>query len=175
MAGQRRRGYCDVEDTVLDSTEPNTPQGGDYTLDTGPGKTVLIRFGSLNALLGAGATIVDAKLILTTGPGAQVKMRSIARTLKSWGEGPAQVVMPPGAPPPTTNPDGTIHNNTKPIIGAATWKERLTGIPGANWTLPGAIGSDDTSPIPDAAGGIARKGVRHRWARIGSRPDDFES
>jgi hypothetical protein len=136
--------YCDVEDTVLDSSDPNVAHGGDYTLNTGFGKVILIRFGSLNALLGPSAVVTDAKLVFTTGASVQAKLHSVARVAKPWGEGPAFVIDHAG---PQATP-------VKPASSGATWKSRFSAISGANWTLPGAAGTDDTAPIPGATGQV---------------------
>ena len=134
--------YQDVEDTTLDSEEATLGHGGDYTLSGGPGKNILIRFGSLRAIAGS-VTVVSAKLVLTTSSDEHPTLHSVLRVLKPWGEGPARTLADDSLPPDAKPPQ---------ILGMATWKAGLSGIPGGGWQLPGATGAEDGETLAGAKG-----------------------
>jgi len=134
--------YWDYQDTFLDSSSPEESFGGSYTISGGKGKTILIRFGDLNRMVGPGKKVTGAVLLLTPSGGEVPAMKSIGRVLVPWGEGPRTVIarlyapQTPGAKP------------TAPRL-SATWKQRESGV--ASWQTAGAAGQNDVQPIQGAS------------------------
>jgi len=135
-------GYWDYQDTYLDSANADQSFGGSYTLSGGKGKTILIRFGDLNRMVGPGKKITGAVLLLTPYGGEAPALKSISRVEVPWGEGPRTIIARLYAP----QPGGT--KLASPHL-AATYKQRESGV--ENWQSPGALGTGDAQPIPGAA------------------------
>jgi hypothetical protein len=134
--------YWDVEDTYIDSGEPDKGNGGSYTLLGGKGRTILIRFGDLNRIVGPNKHVTRATLYLTpSGPVAPV-LHSVGRLLESWGQGPRTALSSLFTPPPAP---GT---KTPPARWQADYRQRKAGI--ASWHMPGALGAEDQEPVKAA-------------------------
>lgn len=135
----------DVEETILDADEPDTAHGGYYTLDAGPNKTLLIRFGQLARHLAHSGGVAEAELILVPSSDAKAGLKSAARLLKPWGQGPAlrlsDLIKQKAAAGQAPSDSLTA------TWGAATWRESRSGVAGARWQSPGAHGQEDARPI----------------------------
>src|SRR5579859_4738541 len=71
--------YWDVQDTYLDAADPNANFGGSYTLLGGKGRTILVRFGDLNRMVGPSRKVAQATLTLHLSGGAPDGLRSAGR------------------------------------------------------------------------------------------------
>jgi hypothetical protein len=133
--------YWDVTDTFLDASEPDTVNGGSYTLLGGKGKTILIRFGDLNRVVGPHKRVVKATLYLTPSGGDVPVLKAAEHVLVPWGEGPRTVLTNLFMPP---------KEGTKPEAPkwAADYRQRRVGF--AGWQAPGATGAEDGAPIATA-------------------------
>ena len=130
--------YWAVEDTTLDSQEPDQNFGGVPTLGSGPGKTLLIKFGDLNRALGPAVRVKDARLVLTVLTGRTSALRGAYVLKAPFGEGPAKTLTlfdPVGGPKATA------------ARGSSTWKHRRAGAGGAQWQQAGASGLGDATPV----------------------------
>jgi hypothetical protein len=132
--------YWDMSDTYLDSGDPEGVFGGAYTLLGGKGKTILIRFGDLNRVVGPHKRIVKASLFLTPSGGDVPSLGAVGRVSASWEEGPRTVLTNLFMPPPTTKPEAPRW--------AANFRQRHAGYD--SWQVAGALGAQDMSPIPGA-------------------------
>src|SRR5579862_5128952 len=128
--------YWDVTDTFLDSSDPDSVNGGSYTLVAGKGKTILIRFGDLNRIVGPHKHVVRATLFFTPSGGEVPVLKSVARLAVPWGEGPRTVIANLFMPSPAT--PGAKPAGPK---WAASYHQRRTGF--ASWQAPGASGAED--------------------------------
>lgn len=126
--------YWAVEDTTLDSNEPDTQQGGFVVLNGGPGKTILIKFGDLNRTLGPNKRITKATLVFTPSNVQRSALNRVATPSKPWNEGPVV----------TRSATSTLDRAT---VWAATWSNRRTGREPMPWQEAGAGGADDTRTI----------------------------
>ncbi len=140
--------YWDVTDTFLDAADPEALNGGSYTLLGGKGKTILIRFGDLNRVIGPHKKIVKASLFLTPSGGEAPVLHSVGRVLAPWGEGPRTVLANLFVPPKP----GTKQEIPK---WAANYRQRRTGY--ASWQSPGATGPEDVASIPGVRLGTVAK------------------
>jgi len=113
-------GYWAVADTYIDSSEPDKPKGGLFTLSGGKGRTILIRFGDLDHAIPANAKITKATLFLSPSSNDTPTLASIAVLRSPWGEGPMFTTVPAGPEVPPTQ-------------WAATWKQRRNGRNGIDW------------------------------------------
>jgi hypothetical protein len=128
--------YWDVEDTYLDQADPDASNGGSYTLIGGKGKTILVRFGDLNRIVGANRNVVDASLLLSASSGEIPKLSSASRVLVPWIQGPRTAIGRLISTPAV----GT----KAPILNAANWRQREAG---ASWQSGGADGPSDSVKI----------------------------
>jgi hypothetical protein len=133
--------YWDVSDTFLDSSTPDTPNGGSYTLLGGKGKVILIRFGDLNRVIGPHKHITKATLYLSPSGGDVPIFKSASRVLQSWEEGPRTVIMSILTPQSATA-------KAEVPRWATTYRQRHAGFEA--WGAAGASGPQDTEAIPDA-------------------------
>ncbi len=139
---------CDVEDTTLDNAEPTKSEGGLYSLSGGTGKTILIRFGQLQRLLGAHAKVLDAKIIFTQSSPDTPQLTTFGELLRPWGEGPALTLNLPHLGPATAPVKPPSLAVSRAPIGGATWLTSEFGIKGAKWSTPGAMGPQDIQVLP---------------------------
>ncbi len=164
--GQSTR-YWAVEDTTLDSQQPDQTLGGLPTLQGGPGKTVLIRFGDLDRALGTHVRVVDARLVLTLVGGRATGVRGVYAVRVPWGEGPAKTL---------SVFDPAAASKRKADAWSSTWRMRRAGASGSSWQQAGASGPGDAELIgaaqsqfigPDqiSIGGLgpAVEHMRARW------------
>ena len=135
--GQTTR-YWAVEDTFLDSQEPEQAMGGLRTLLGGPGRTVLIRFGDLDRALGPRVRVVDAKLVLTLVAGRTTGPRGVYAIRSPWNEGPTKTL---------SLFDPAAASKGKAAPGSATWRARRAGPQAEPWQQVGAQGPGDAEPI----------------------------
>lgn len=142
----------DVEETVLDTSEPKQAHGGYYTLATGPSKTLLVRFGQLKRHLAQCGRITDAELVLTPESSTPFSLKSVGRVLKAWGQGPALRLDDVLSPRTVTAGAKTavLSDVQEATWGAATWQEAQHDVRGAKWQSAGARGAQDVEPIDGA-------------------------
>lgn len=150
--------YQAVSDTYIDSTTPDENHGGETALSSGPGKTILIRFGDLGSVVPANKRIASAELVLGSPDGTSAEIASIYRLKSGWGEGPYLTLS--GVLGRPAKPDSkSTKTPTKPILaptGSATWKQRLAGENGHAWREAGTGPGD---------------GLRIEGVRLEPRPD----
>ncbi len=125
-------GYWAVYDTFLDSTDADRSKGGNYTLEGGKGRTVLIKFGDLEGALPKGAKVTKATLFLSPSSADAPDFGWIGSTKLPWGEGPSIGRVP----------------TTSQSKFAATWKQNRFGV--SDWQQVGATGPEDATPIAGA-------------------------
>lgn len=142
LAGEPIR-YWDVQDTVLDVSQPDMNFGGEYTISTGTGKVMLIRFGDLKRAVGHGRKISSARLVLNYSSSEKPVFHGISRVQSPWGEGPILTLAGLKAALPAA-PGMPVKGPITPR-GSATWKQCRAGI--ASWQQPGAA---DSKPIDGA-------------------------
>lgn len=144
---------CDVEDTWLDSSAPKQMNGGLYTLSGGPQKTILIRFGELQSMIGAGAKVLDAKLVLTRTTPIVPTVTRCAAVPQAWGEGPAYSLSSQLA---KLGASGQASADTPGIArsawGGANWQSARSGVKGGDWAQPGAVFGGAAAKITGKAG-----------------------
>ncbi len=142
--------YWDTSDTFIDGALPEENFGGEPILSGGPFKTVLIRFGDLDRVLGTTRKIRKATLFLTIAGGDKPTLKSADRLITNWNPGPYFTI------------NALINRNIKNRADAkkalldkpsaprlsATWKHAQSGDGGFNWQSPGALGPQDSEPIP---------------------------
>ncbi|CAN5527584.1 hypothetical protein BH11ARM2_BH11ARM2_01890 [soil metagenome] len=133
--------YWDVTDAALDERAPDTALGGEGTLGIGPSRTLLIRFGGLDRIVGR-RKITRARIVFQQLSGGTTVLTWAGRVLVPWGEGPERTLAASLAPPPK---DG---KPLKPPVWAATWRERHAGK--SSWQQAGARGASDSEPISTA-------------------------
>lgn len=116
--------YLDATDTTLDQTAPESGFGGQGILYGGPKRTILLRFGDLNRVVGPGWKVADATLTLTVNGGRSTSLTGISRVKTAWSEGPlntlARVLAAHGAPLPASR-------------GEACWKFARFGDAATAW------------------------------------------
>lgn len=141
----------DVQDATLDGTAPTTNLGADAVLSGGPSRKVLIRFGDIDRVVGPHQRVVSASLIFASTGGDKPALKSIARVLAPWGEGPYQTLSNI-LNRPRTNLDDKNAKDQGPVAprGSVTWRQRRAGEGGASWQQAGASGPSDTAPIEGA-------------------------
>lgn len=140
--------FSPVQDTFLDSTQPNENYGRDALLSGGPGKVILIQFGDLRRAVGESMRVSSARLVFRQILGGPPQLSSVARVLSPWTEGAGNRDRLIRRAP--VGPDGPDW--------AATWRFRRAGVTKLGWDRPGASGNDDRAVIT-AAKGEAREGV----------------
>lgn len=142
-SGDEQFLYWAVEDTYLDAAAPDSNFGRDGLLTGGDGKTILIKFGDLDRMLG-GKRVKTAKLVFQIEIGRNPKLRSIGRVQAPWGEGGDRRGFNIRRTPvvPGKKPTGPLWN--------ATWKHRRSGENPIGWQSPGASGAADVVPIEGA-------------------------
>jgi len=131
--------YWETEDTTLDATGADLNLGWQTELYGGDGKTILIQFRGLNRVLGPNKRVVGASLVFSVASGAKITFGGIGRVLQAWNQGPIRTLL-------EMNPDNAP---TVGDIGAATWRRRRLG--GPSWSHTGALGPEDSQPIPEAS------------------------
>ncbi|MCW5943229.1 MAG: discoidin domain-containing protein [Fimbriimonadaceae bacterium] len=136
--------YWSVGDTFLASQKPDDNFGGTSTLQGGPGKRILLRFGDLARALGPNARVASAKLVLTQFAQGDLRSPVVWRLAAPWGEGPS-LSLGAGS---TVNPEW-----------AATWRYRRAGRSAIGWQLLGAMGSGDQTRIAEARATTSKDGV----------------
>lgn len=124
-------------DTYLDAEAPDANYGRDATLVGGPRKAVLVRFPGIGTRLAPGKKVAEARLELRTLSAGPVRLRSVGRLLKPWGEGTGRRILPLGT--------------AKRPEWEATWGSARTGQGNGKWASAGATGTADNDPIPDAS------------------------
>lgn len=124
--------YWAVEDTTLSQTRPIDNFGRELTLESGPGKTILIRFADLPRILGRNATVSNAKLTLHRRVGLMPKKVRVSVVRDVWGEGPGRTLLKgiTAQSDHVASPNGTN--------GAANWRFRMGGTDSLAWSVPGA-------------------------------------
>lgn len=144
--------YWSVEDTTLDGSQPDAALGGNLFLNGGPGRTILIRFGDIDRVLGRGQGVKSGSLMLYQTGGQALKGVSVSEVLVPWNEGPAHVVN-------FSNPSAS---SSSPPVWAATHRNRRSGSSPSNWSGPGCTGPSDAKPISGATLTVQADG----WIRI---------
>lgn len=135
--------YQDVEDTTLDASDSKAANGGNFTLEGGPGRTILIRFGDLENTLPYGAKITSASLILTSSGGPVAPANRVATVKSEWGEGPGIILNLTGVLRKATDDDRA----TTTPLGAASWRDSRAGLSGGAWVKAGADSDADSTPV----------------------------
>lgn len=158
--------YWDVADVSLDERFPDAVLGGEGTLGVGPGRTLLIRFGGLDRIVGR-RKVARARIVFQQFSGTTTALAGAGRMLVPWGEGPERSLATIMAPPPK---DG---KPPKPPAWASTWRERRTGK--AGWQGAGARGASDFEPIAtavstDVNGRLEIDGLAATVQRMADRP-----
>ena len=127
-------------DTTLFETFPNNNLGAtDLTSGStaaGLRSRALIQF-DISAMVPPTATIDSVTLTLTATrqpPGGHGSVYRLFRLLQPWGEG---------------NKTGIHGAPADP--GEASWNDRFASEPGGGWSVPGAAGPKDFSPVPGAS------------------------
>ncbi len=143
-------GYWAVEDAYLDRTEANEDHGGGFTLLGGDGRTILIRFGDLQRMVGPSRRVTAATLVLAPSGGDIPKLKGVTAVDLPWGEGPVASLSRIINNLETKATD--IKPKTGPARGAATWNERRAGI--VAWPSPGTPGG---TAIDGATGAVAER------------------
>lgn len=139
--------YWDVQDTVLDVTQPDRNFGGDYAMTSGTGKVILLRFGDLSRAIGRDQKVVSARIVLSYGSTDRPMFHSVGRVLTPWGEGP--IITLAALRSAARSVDPTVKRQTPSAPrGAATWLQRRAGM--ATWQQAGAGGSADVAGIDGA-------------------------
>ena len=154
-------GYWDSSDTYIDGSSPDDNLGGEPILAAGPAKTILIRFGDLNRVLGPTRRIRKASLILTIAGGDKTTLKSVDRVLVPWGPGPYFTVGALINRAITNEKDQVPTVKEKPNAPrwSATWKRRLSGDGGAGWQGAGANGPQDSETIKEVHQTVTEKEV----------------
>ncbi len=129
--------YLAVEDTVLDSSTGEVPQGGAAALLVNSTKPVLIQFLDLQRAVGKNKRVTKASLefVITSGT---PKFAGIRRVLQPWTEGPLNTIA------------GQLRGDDFGVRWAATYKNRRGGIDAIPWAKPAARGDTDSEPIAGA-------------------------
>ena len=150
--------YWDVQDTVLDSAQPDLNFGGLATLTGGPGKTVLIRYGSLERIVGRGQKIDAASIELTVSGGDAASLKSVSAVPFEWSEGPR-----------LTFAALTAKADTPPApFGAANWKFGQAGNQNSAWQ--GAVGGTAVSFQTRVDTKLTIMGLAEAFNRFAKRP-----
>jgi hypothetical protein len=155
--------YWDTTDTYIDGSAPDDNFGGEPILAVGPSKTLLIRFGDLNRVLGSTRHIRKATLILTIAGGDTPALKSVDKLIVPWGAGPyfTMGALLKQAASHVTEPNPAKPKDQKPVAPrfSATWRYRLSGEGGAAWQQPGENGAQDSETIKDARATVGDKEV----------------
>lgn len=133
--------YWSVEDTSISATEPERNFGGAFGLPGDKNKTILIKFGDLDRVLGPYRKVVKATLFLTPDSAKPPVLRGIYRMLVPWGEGP-MVTNSMLAPKPP-KPDAPL----PAAEWSANWKYRRAGKTPMPWQQSGATGISDAKAL----------------------------
>ncbi len=154
-------GYWDSNDTYIDGSAPDQIFGGEPILAVGPSKTLLIRFGDLNRVLGSTRRIRKATLVLTMAGGDTPALKTVDKILVPWGSGPYFTIGALLKQAASHASDDPKPVNQKPVIPrlAATWRHRLSGEGGATWQQAGANGAQDSETIKEAHATVGDKEV----------------
>ena len=154
-------GYWDTSDTYLDNSAPDDNFGGEPILVGGPGKTILLRFGDLNRVLGSTRHIRKASLILTLTGGDKPTLKSVDRILVPWGAGPYFTVnaLINRAVEKQAQQGTVIREKPAAPKGSATWRRRISGDSGAAWQQAGANGPTDSETVRGAKSTLTEKEV----------------
>lgn len=149
--------YWAVEDTYIESANPDANYGREVLLVGGPGSTILIRFGDLDRMVPRGMRIARADLILALEIGDPPELQSVGLLRAGWGEGPGR--------------SGRLSSNrpkdpkAQAPTWSATWKHRHAGPRALGWSSPGARESADSQPIPGVTASL--EGSAFRIAGLG--------
>ena len=148
------------DDTYIDGTGPDENFGGDTILAGGPGKTILVRFGDLNRVLGPTGHIKKATSYLTLAAGDRPIIKSVGRLNSKWGAGPYFTLGALDQSIPSTLSEKRSRKSPskpEPAGWSATWRHRLTGEGGASWQQAGANGPEDEEVLVDVHGTAGEK------------------
>lgn len=144
--------YWAVEDTYIESTNPEANYGRETLLVGGPGSTILIRFGDLGRMVPRGMRVASASLVLSLEIGDQPELQSIGALRVGWGEGPGR-----SGGLNTTRPKDP---KSQAPLWSATWKHRHAGPRPLAWSAPGARELSDAEPIPGAQASLQGSSFR---------------
>ncbi|RYG49803.1 hypothetical protein EON79_00055 [bacterium] len=134
--------YWDVTDTTLEEKSSDSALGGEGTLAVGPGRTLLIKFGGLDRIVGK-RKVTRARIVFQQLSGTTTILQGAGRMLAPWSEGPGRSLAATMLAPAPTDTKGP-----KPPVWASTWRERHAGR--ASWQQAGARGSGDSEAISTA-------------------------
>jgi len=171
--------YWDTSDTFIDGAAPDDNFGGEPVLEGGPSKTILIRFGDLNRVLGSTRKIRSATLFLTIAGGDKATLKSCDRVLAPWNAGPYFTINA------LINRNLTSKTDSKSIVPvksgpprwSATWRHPFAGEGGTSWQQAGANGPLDGEPIPNIRMNATKKtlmieGLGETIQKLSEAPDE---
>jgi hypothetical protein len=124
-------------DTFLDSALPDVNFGRDAGLVAGSGKVLLVRFPGIGWRLDPERKVSEARIEFRILAGGPVRLKSIGRVLRPWGEGTGRRLLPSG--------------RQSPAPWAATWNSARNGADGERWGSGGASGAGDWQPFEGAS------------------------
>jgi hypothetical protein len=113
-----------TSDTTIEQSDPTSNYGARFFFVVSALKIGLLRFDV--SVIPSNAIVVGSKLSLSYRTNTAAKTVSAHRALEAWTEG--------------------VGSGNNPVVGAANWDERLTGVA---WASPGC--GEPTSRQPDAA------------------------
>lgn len=138
LTGEPAYKYWTVEDTTLDVTQQNTPQGASSNLYSGDGNLILIDFRDIPRAIGPNKKIAAATLTLGLIKG-DPKLTSVRIVKKPWTEGPLNTI------------GGILRGTTDPGIWSATFRSRRFSKPESiPWQRSGALGDEDSETYSGA-------------------------
>ena len=151
-AGAAYRYWAET-DTTLDSASPAESFGADTVLAGGPARTILIRFGDLERVLGPRAKIIKADLGLTQVQPGDADLVRAGQMLVGWEPGPMHSLLSLVA-----SPGQRAALEKEQSEGAATWKDRMAGAHAVAWQTPGALGALDSKALTGMSASIDSHG-----------------
>lgn len=119
-------------DTFLDAEAPDENFGRDAALVGGPKQVVLLRFPGVGWQLDPAKKVASARLELRLLSGGPVRLRSVSRVLRRWGEGTGRRLLP---------------STAAELPGGASWNHARLGPGGEKWQRGGAAGAEDAVPV----------------------------
>ena len=138
----------------MDVDTPNAPMPLEFATAVGPRRPLLLRFGSLDAVVPRSAMISGVKLHLFSADGAPIEIASIRRVVTPWkSAGPSVLTgrIRAATETQTAEEKGLGGRERKASIAetrtAATWRSAEAG---RSWGRPGALGETDSIPIEGA-------------------------
>ena len=121
-------------DSYVDGAASTSNFGRGPFLSAGRSKAIFVRFPQLGRSIGAGRRVLSANLEMTLVNIANVRLRSVSRVLKPWGEGG------------TWSRD--YENGNKPQLdGGATWQDAQAGPGRLKWGGGGGSRDSDGEPL----------------------------